>query len=171
MKFILLLMFPIFSYSQKNSHGYGFIGPEGFLSNKFGNRAGMAFGAGAGLGTHSALGFSFDGYFFSKEIKFAVVHGDLTGFFSGLDKMQSPFITISPGYVLYSLNSSIGRTTYHTSGNFAIDILGGVKVRFKQSGGSGFMISGGYSMISFSTAGTKDSYSGGKIRICYSVGK
>ena len=169
---IFLLFLPAFALSQKKeSHGFGYVGPEGFLNNSLGSRAGLAFGAGAGLGKSAALGLEFDCFIFNKDIKYNTVHGTITGFLNGIDKPGSYFIMISPGYTLYNKRVSIsGTTAVIQKGNFAFDALTGVKIRPGKTN-AGFMISFGYSSISFVTSNKKTNYGGVKIRLCFAVGK
>lgn len=171
---ILFILLPCAVFSQKKeSHGYGFIGPEGYVNNGFGNRGAFAFGAGAGLGTHAGLGASADFFLLGNGnlAKFVVIHCDISAFFSGLDKQHTLFVMASPGYVLYNKRIGYGSTAVDSKGNFAADIMGGLKAKFKKGGSAGFLFSLGYSMISFSVNNKRTEYGGFKIRLCFAVGK
>lgn len=174
MKIILTIFFVaaiLAANGQKKNHGFLLVGPEYFMNDDFGSRPGIGATFGSAFGNHFALGADISAYVFKDNPKFGVAHGNITTWLNGITKPIAAFIAVNPGVVIHKETlSTSGNSVYDRKGGFSLDVMSGVKFKFKKDGTGGATFSIGYSEMTFKYKDQKDKFSGLKIRLCYSIG-
>jgi hypothetical protein len=161
---IFLLLFPLFSLSQKKSGGYAYLQPAFYINQKFNNRFGINAGAGFTPSKYIGFGGGFTAYVFKENSQFATLYADIRPFFSSLEKPIAYFVSIEPGYVIYNKSLRISNITYKSQGRAAVDILVGMIGSPADAKSIGMTINFGYSLLSFETNNVTSTYHGFKIQ-------
>lgn len=165
MKFIfstIVLFFSLSLYAQKQvspSKAYGHFGLSVIGNEDFKTASGPSVVLGYIADKHIGIGAGADLVIFtaSGSPRFVQAYGDFR-FFIDAKKVSTPFVTLQPGYVLYSKETRVGSTTVKTTGEFAGNVLAGMS--FRPAKGLGISFAAGYTNFGFSTKGNSTRYGG-----------
>lgn len=135
---LIILLIPSITFAQKKTYGHGYLGVEYFSNTIAGSRAGVTTGFGFGLNKYVAIGGAFDAFLLDQKKKFGEAKLDITYFVNGLDKKGTVYISIQPGYTIYSAKDS--------KGGVAFDGLIGGRVRFGKKN-AGILVAVGYGRV------------------------
>lgn len=155
---LFLFLFPLCAAAQNKNSGYAYLQPSFFISKNFDNKFHLNGGVGLCPGAPLGVGAGFDFFAFKKNQSFFVPKADVRAFIRGLDKPTAVYVTLQPGYVIYtkSVSNSI-------KGGFAFDALLGVIAR-PGDGKAGVTINAGYSLITLKVFNMNVRHSGFKIQ-------